>query len=581
MGEISPRKFSLYTCLLLALGTAALYWPVTGYPFINFDDAEYIYDNPVVQSGLTWEGLKWAFNGIHVSNWHPLSWLSHMLDCQWFGLEPGWHHFVNVLFHIANTLLLFIFLRNTTGAAWRSAFVAALFAWHPMHVESVAWIAERKDVLSTFFWLLALMAHVRYTQSAKAGNNESSTLNARTTLTFYGLALLCTAAALLSKPMAVTLPFTLLLVDFWPLNRLRISEFKFRVLLRLVVEKIPFFALSFALCLITFLAQRGGGAVSPVEWSSRLGNMPVAYTRYILKMFWPSDLSIVYPYVYRWPILAIAGSVLTLLLVSAMAVILLRRKPWLAAGWLWFLGTLVPVIGFVQVGAQSMADRYSYIPSIGLFVVIVWGAAEFFANRPNGKTLSGIIGGSALVACLLATSLQITHWRGSISLFLHAIQATKNNYVAHNALGKAFETRGDLVQAEELYRNAVQIEPRYAVSQYNYGLILVALGKEDEALEHLAAAAQLDPNNADAQFNLGIFFLQKERLTNAAQCFEATLKIRPGFATGHYRLGQALAKQNNFPGAAAQFRVAIRLQPDYAEAKAELNALLAEHPELR
>jgi Tfp pilus assembly protein PilF len=587
MGQISTRKVSLYVCLLLALGTAALYWPVTGYSFINFDDSEYIYDNSVVQAGLSWEGLKWAFNGIHVSNWHPLTWLSHMLDCQWFGLKAGWHHFVNVLFHIANTLLLFVFLRNTTNSQWRSAFVAALFAWHPLHVESVAWIAERKDVLSTFFWLLALLAYVRYAKSVASdecrvpSDGAASPPVTRHPSLFYTIALLCSAAALLSKPMAVTLPFTLLLVDLWPLKRWQFSDFNFQSLIRLVVEKIPFFALSFALCLVTFLAQRGGGAVSPVEWSSRLGNVPVAYARYISKTFWPADLAIVYPYVYRWPTLAIIGSVMLVVLISVLAVFFLRRKPWLASGWFWFLGTLVPVIGFVQVGAQSMADRYSYIPSIGLFVVIVWAAADFFAARPNGKILIGLVGGSALAACALATSLQITHWRGSISLFLHAIQVTENNYVARNALGKAFEIRGDLAQAEELYREAVHIEPRYAVSQYNYGLILVALGKDNEALAHLAAAAQLDPNNADAQFNLGIFFLQKDHPAEALQCFQATLKIRPDFAAAHYRLGQALAKLNQFPDAIVQFREALRLQPDLAEARQALDALLAAHPGLK
>jgi len=586
MAKITSRKFFLCACLLLALGTAALYWPVTGYPFINFDDGEYIYENPVVQAGLTVEGLKWAFDGIHVSNWHPLAWLSHMLDCQLFGLKAGGHHFVNLLFHIANTLLLFIFLRGTTSALWRSAFVAALFAWHPLHVESVAWIAERKDVLSTFFWLLTLLAYARYARGA-AGDANAGQANIVTPLDtrhrglFYALALLCAAGALLSKPMAVTLPFTLLLVDLWPLKRMDFSEFKIRILIRLVVEKIPFFALSFALCLVTFLAQRGGGAVSPVEWSSRLGNVPVAYARYISKTFWPSDLAIVYPYIYQWPALAIIGSVLLVVLVSTLAVIFLRRKPWLAAGWFWFLGTLVPVIGFVQVGAQSMADRYSYVPSIGLFVVIVWATAGFFAARPNGKALIGLLGGTALVVCALATSLQISHWRGSISLFLHATQVTKNNYVANNALGKAFETRGELTRAAELYREAVLIEPRYAVSQYNYGLILVSLGRTDEALEHLAAAAQLDPNNADAQFNLGIFFLQQERFTNAMQCFEATLKLRPNFAAGHYRLGQALAKQDQLPAAAAQFREALRLQPDLAEAQQELDALLTAQPALK
>jgi hypothetical protein len=372
MTEPRSNRFFLFACLVLALGTAALYWPVAGYPFINFDDGDYIVDNPVTQAGLTANGFVWAFNGIHVGNWHPLTWLSHMLDCQIFRLNAGGHHLVNVLFHLANALLLFVFLRRTTGAEWRSAIVAALFAWHPLHVESVAWIAERKDVLSTFFWLLTLLAYTRYAQDVRRdawrATNDTDAVPPPVTRhpsLFYGLALLGTTAALLSKPMAVTLPFTLLLVDLWPLNRMRNAAFGVRNLMRLVIEKIPFFALSFALCLVTFLVQHTAGAVSPVEWSSRLGNVPVAYARYLAKTFWPTDLAIVYPYVYRWPTLAIVGSGLMLILVTTLAIVLVRRKPWLASGWLWFLGTLVPVIGLVQVGAQAMADRYSYIPSIG------------------------------------------------------------------------------------------------------------------------------------------------------------------------------------------------------------------------
>jgi tetratricopeptide (TPR) repeat protein len=398
---------------------------------------------------------------------------------------------------------------------------------------------------------------------------------------FYALALLCSAAALLSKPMAVTLPFTLLLVDLWPLQRFKICDLRFAILRRLLLEKIPFFALSFALCLVTFLAQRGGGAVSTVEWSSRLGNVPVAYARYLSKTFWPSDLSIIYPYVYQWPAPAIIGSVLLVILVSALALVFLRPKPWLAAGWFWFLGTLVPVIGLVQVGAQSMADRYSYVPGIGLFVVVVWVAADFFATRPNGKLLSGMVGGSALAGCVLTASVQITHWQGSISLFLHAIEVTKNNYVAENALGKAFELKGELARAAALYQDAVRIEPRYAVSRYNYGLALIALGRKEEALEHLAAAARLDPRNADAQFNLGVFFLQQKRFADAAECFEATLKLRPESATAHSRLGQTLVQLGKFSEAAAQFREALKWQPDLAEAKQELDALRREHPELK
>ena len=336
-----------------------------------------------------------------------------MIDCQLFGLNAGGHHLVNVLFHIANTLLLFAFLRSATGFEWRSAFVAALFAWHPLHVESVAWIAERKDVLSTFFWLLTIIAYAQE-QGARSKEQNSVSRNPCSLphspcSKFYFAALVFCALALLSKPMAVTLPFTLLLVDVWPLGRIQNSEFRIQNFKNLLLEKIPFFLLALALCAVTFLAQRSAGAVSPMEWSCRLGNVPVAYLRYLGKTFWPADLSLVYPYVYHWPILAIAGSVLLLVWVSALALVLLRRQPWLAAGWFWFLGTLVPVIGFVQVGAQSMADRYFYIPSIGLFVVLVWGAAELCALWPKGKLILTIAGGSGLLGCVLATSLQITY----------------------------------------------------------------------------------------------------------------------------------------------------------------------------
>ena len=307
----------------------------------------------------------------------------------------------------------------------------------------------------------------------------------------------------------------------------------------------------------------------------------MAYARYLEKAFWPADLAIVYPYVYHWPAPAIAGSVLLLAIVSVLALVLLRRRPWLAAGWFWFLGTLVPVIGFVQVGAQSMADRYFYIPGIGLFVVLVWGAAELCAARPNGKMVLALAGGSALVGCLFAASLQISYWRSSADLFLHALNVTQNNYVADNALGKVFEKNGDNVAALVLYREAVRIEPRYTVSQFNLGISLIAVGRKDEAFEHLAAAAKLDPGNADAQFNLGVFFLQNQRWPEAARCFEATLKLRPEFAPAHAHLAETLVKQGKFPEAAAQYREALRLKPDFDKANIELAGLLAEHPELR
>jgi Tfp pilus assembly protein PilF len=574
MTRVRPdRRFFLLACLVLALGTLVLYSPVAQFSFIDFDDDEYVSNNPVTQAGLTCPGLRWAFNGIHVGNWHPLSWLSHMADCQFFGLHAGAHHLVNVAFHIANTLLLFALLRGLTGAAWRSAFVAALFAWHPLHVESVAWVAERKDVLSTFFWLLTIAAYVRYVALSKIQDPKSKA--------FYTLALLGCAAALLSKPMAVTLPFTLLLLDIWPLGR--ISNFKFQIsnCRWLLLEKIPFFLLALALCAVTFLAQHGVGAMSPLAWSIRLGNVPVAYLRYLGKTFWPADLAIVYPYVYHWPAAAVAGAVLLLVLVSALALVLVRRQAWFAVGWFWFLGTLVPVIGFVQVGAQAMADRYFYIPSIGLFIVLVWGVAEYCAGKANGKLLLSLVGGGALAGCVLAASAQIENWRNSASLFLHALSATQNNYVADNALGKAFERAGDNARALALYREAVRIEPRYAVSQYNLGLALIGSGRKDEALEHLAAAAQLDPGNADAQFNLGVFFSQNHRRPDAVRCFEAALAVRPDFAIAHARLAETLLALGKFPEAAAHFRESLRQQPEQPKVKAELAELLATQPGLK
>jgi protein O-mannosyl-transferase len=566
----TDKKFFWLACCVLALGTLALYAPVAHFAFIDFDDDEYVWNNPITSAGLTWQGFVWAFNGIHVGNWHPLSWLAHELDCQLFGLRAGAHHLVNVAFHIANTVLLFALLRRLTGAAWRSAVVAAFFAWHPLHVESVAWIAERKDVLSTFFWLLALMAYVRFANLSKVQSPKSKV--------FYTLALISTAAALLSKPMAVTLPFTLLLLDLWPLERFQVSSFKFQVFFKLIIEKIPFFVLSLALCAVTFLAQHGAGAMSSLELSIRLANVPVAYLRYLEKTFWPADLSIIYPYVYHWPALLVAGAVGLLALVSGLALWQLRGKSWFAFGWFWFLGTLVPVIGFIQVGAQAMADRYFYIPSIGLFIALVWGAAEFCAARPNGKTILSLLGGAALAGCVLVTSLQISVWQNSQTLFLHALGVTHDNYVADNALGKAFERDGDGARALVLYREAVRIEPRYPISQYNLGLALIGFGLKDEALEHLAAAAHYDPRNADALFNLGVFFAQNARLPDAVNCFNAALAVRPEFAAAHARLAETLVKLGKISEAEQHFREALRWQPDLPDVKKELDALPAAPP---
>ena len=393
---------------------------------------------------------------------------------------------------------------------------------------------------------------------------------------FYALALFFFTLGLLSKPMVVTLPFVLLLLDVWPLNRFSLPSAK-----HLLLEKIPFFALSLAASLVTFIAQKSSGAVSPVELSTRLMNAAEAYPRYISKTLWPVDLSIIYPYRYDWPMTAVAGAVLLLLAISFLAVKFIRQTPWLFTGWFWFLGCLVPVIGLVQVGAASIADRYTYLPGIGLAIVIVWGAEFYSARRPGLKKFIAPAGGIILAACLAVTSIQISYWRDSFSLFLHALNVTSNNYVADNCLGEAFEKAGEPKEALVLYQEAVRIEPRYGVSQFDLANELMSIGRRAEALSHFEAAAIAIPNNSDFQFDLGLCLLQSGKPTPAVDCFNRALQIQPDFAPAQFYLAEALAKIGRFAEAASHCREALRLQPDFADAQKELNQLLAAHPELR
>jgi len=585
MTEARPKNYFALICLVLALGTTALYWPIISHPFIIFDDEEYVTANAHVTSGLSWENFRWAFEGAHAANWHPLTWLSHQLDCTLFWLNAGGHHLVNLLFHVANTLLLFVFLRGATGAVWRSALVAALFAWHPLHVESVAWASERKDVLSTFFWLLTLMAYVRYARNRN--------------WFVYSAALIFFALGLMSKPMVVTLPFVLLLLDFWPLRR--ISNWEFQIsnpetsqgapapslqssTYSLLLEKIPFFLLAIGGCAATLLAQSGGGAISQTPLTELFANAALAYARYVAKTFWPTDLAIVYPHPRHWSLVLALGATALLAVWTMLCVRNWRRNPFLAFGWFWFLGTLVPTIGLIQVGAQSMADRYTYIPSIGFFIALVWGAAEFCATKPRGNVIYLICAGSALIGCLLTASIQISFWRDSTGLFLHALEVTQDNYVAANTLGKAFEKTGDpkdKIRARVLYREAVRLEPRYPHGQFNLAMSLLEFGETAEALQHLKAAADLEPRDPDIQFDLGIYFTQHASWTNAAICFSNSIAIRPDFAPAQCNFAATLANLGRFAEAAPHYREALRLKPDFTDAKKQLNRLLTDHPELR
>src|SRR5665213_3466756 len=558
------QKNFILICLVLALGTAALYWPVTRNGFVNFDDEEYITGNAHVTSGLTWTNVVWAFKSGEAANWHPLTWISHMVDCDLYGPNPGGHHLTNLLFHVANTLLLFLLLNQMTGAPWRSAFVAAFFAWHPLHVESVAWASERKDVLSTFFFLLTLLAYARYAK--KPG------------VTPYLLALLFFTLGLMSKPMVVTLPFVLLLLDFWPLRRIYDLRFTIYDLKSVLLEKIPFFVLAAAASAVTFLVQKTGGAVWSSGWGLRLENIVLAYVRYISKLFLPRDLAVVYSYPHQWPAWLAAGAALLLLTWTALTLYRARENPYLPVGWLWFLGTLVPTIGIVQVGAQSIADRYTYIPSIGFFIVVVWGASDLANRWPAKRKFLPFAGAVALIGCIGATSVQITYWHDSETLFLHAIGVTTDNYVAENCLGKAFENDGQNERARALYTDAVKIEPRYPLAQFNLALCLLSFGETNEALDHLRAAARLEPHDPDIQYDLGLYFSQHGSPDDAVHTFEAALADRPDFPQAQTALGTVLTKQKKFVQAVSHFAATVRLKPDDADARFNLGlALLDSH----
>ena len=599
-----PTRNQLFAaiCLTLALVTLVVYWPITHHGFTNFDDDGYITGNSHVKSGLTWSGMVWAFKNTEAVNWHPLTWISHMLDCQLFGLNPGGHHLTNLLFHIANTLLLFLLLNELTGALWRSAFVAALFAWHPLHVESVAWAAERKDVLSAFFWMLTLMAYARYAQrvtsdqpSPRFGTagkwhvtGTASILSPVTRLPaealakaghpslYYWLALLFFAFGLMSKPMVVTLPFVLLLLDFWPLKRLQLQS-SGRAVASSVFEKLPFFALAVTGSVVTYLIQKSCGAVwssDALPFHARVANALLAYVRYLSKTFWPADLAVIYPYPRHWPVMAVIGAALMLAIWSGLFIWRARQNPYLLVGWFWFLGTLVPVIGLVQVGSQSMADRYMYIPSIGLFILVVWGLNDLPGSWPQKQKIVTLVGTVALAVCLACTWVQIKYWQDSISLFRHAMEVTTDNHVACACLAQALDAIGQEDEALILCTNALRIEPNYPPGQFFLGMILLKQGKSEEAFSHLSAAARLAPFDTTIHYNFGKVLLDFDRPKEAAACFIVTLDNNPNFTEAHNGLGKAYWKQGKLDQATNQLSQAVTLEPDNPQFHYDLGTVL-------
>ena len=547
----------LLICCLLAATTLAVYWPVRQYGFIAYDDPDFVSRNPHVRTGLTWENLKCAWSAPLVGLWHPVTALSLMLDCELFGPKPGPLHLVNAAFHLANGLLLFLLLEHMTGAAWRSALAAALFALHPLRVESVAWIAERKDVLSVFFFLLTLLAYARYVQSKVqsegrgsrvegGGAAEASTLDhfhaPRSTLhapIWYVLALVFFALGLMSKPMLITLPFVLLLLDYWPLGRpeLKIKNLKLRTSFPLLREKLPFFALSAVSCWIVARLGKSEGMIvaeGQMTLTERLAISITNYLKYLGKACWPTDLAVLYPNPGRhypvsdhWPGWQVAAAVLLLAVLSAFCLCQLRRRPFLAVGWFWYLGTLVPVIGLFE-WEHALADRYTYIPMIGPVVALVWLAAELWGpGRRRRAALAGL-GGGAVAACVLLTRHQLQYWRDTVTLFEHTVAVTADNPVAQCNLG--------------------------------YGLVLE--GKPDWAGPHYLAALAIRPHYKQALSNLGALLKYKQLWPQAAARYEAVLQRDPSFYLAHLALAEILPRLGRFQEAAAHMEEALKLKPD-------------------
>jgi Tfp pilus assembly protein PilF len=561
-----------WLALLLGTVTLALYLPLLHCDFINYDDPDYITANPRMTTGLTLDNVAWAFTTGQAGNWHPLTWLSLMLDASLFGPGAAGFHFTNLLLHTANTLLLFGWLFQLTGAKWRAAAVAALFAWHPVHVESVAWVSERKDVLSTAFGFLTLWLYIIYFQSGE----ESKVRPARGRI-WYGLSLLAFALGLLSKPMLVTWPAVLLLLDYWPLSRFQPGRRK-----QLILEKIPFAVLALAACGVTFMVQRHGGAVAEVAElppGLRAGNILLSYVRYLGKLFWPADLAVFYPYSGYWPLPQVLLAATLLAGLTLLCWAGRRRHPWLLFGWLWYLGTLVPVIGLVQVGDQAMADRYTYIPSVGILIILVWAAREL-ARLARVPALTLTVPIAALLSCLIITRLQLRYWQNSESLFRHALAVTRNNFLAHFNLGCDLLNRGQASPAAQEFRATLRLLPNFAPAHYNLGQALNQQGQAAAAILEFQETLRLQPDYADAHNNLGIAFSQTGRPDQAIHEFQETLRLAPNWAATHYNLGILLLKQGQTSAAHDQFLAAIQCQPDYPEAHNLLGFILAESGQL-
>lgn len=609
---VMNRHRDLLICLFLTSAVLLVYWNVQFFSFINYDDNLFVTKNNHVRSGLTLKGAAWAFSSFDpTGNWYPLTWISLMLDSSVYGVNAGGYHWTNLLLHIANTLLLFILLKRMTADPWQSCFVAAIFAIHPLHVESVAWIAARKDVLSGFFFMLTLLAYERY--AANPGIMKYISVMAMLLL------------GLMSKPMLMTMPFVMMLLDFWPLQRISGSSpeeetdqagqgqrpYSRKSINNLLMEKIPLLALVLIMVFITFLAQQKTGSIpslAELPLQSRAANALNAFYCYMQKTFWPESMAVFYPYVGQWSWLQLVFIASVLTAISIIALAAYRRFPYLTVGWLWYTGTLVPVIGLIQIGSQSMADRYTYIPLIGLFMMVSWGAGNLAEKRESLKKPAAMIAGATIMIFMLLSFRQVQYWRDSSSLFEHAIRVTKGNYLAHGNLGVALMNEGKFEDALVHFHAYKKIRPGEAGNYYNMGVALLRTGRYDEAISHFQKAVKIKPDYADAHAGIGETYLamarikeaeikfrdalkfdpakmgalnnlinaliQQGRIDEAISLCRKALKDAPNSADTYNNLGVALALKGDIQEAVKQFDTALKIKPDFPMARANLSKLM-------
>ncbi|HWB61754.1 MAG TPA: tetratricopeptide repeat protein [Chthoniobacteraceae bacterium] len=569
------KRFVTLGCLALFAAVFCVFLPCLHDGFVNLDDPIYVLANPHIQHGPDGAMARWAFTTGYASNWHPLTWLSLAEDWRIFGATARGYHFVNIALHAAAAALLFLCMLQMTGAFWRSWWVAAIFGVHPLRVESVAWISERKDVLGAVFWMLALLFYIRWVKSSAPPAKGN-----RMPYGQYALSLLFFALGLMSKPMLVTLPFTLLLLDYWPLGRWMDRAKRSRLL----VEKIPFFALSLLVCVVTYHAQQHGGALTigtlKLDFGERIANACVAYTRYLGKFFLPMRLAAIYPLPLggKWPVAAVAASAVYLAVITGLVIGAARRLPYLATGWFWYLGTLVPVIGLVQVGVQSMADRYTYVPSIGLAVALAWGVCEIASRSRIPKIVTGLAGVAALVVCACLTVRQAGYWKDSRTLFARTLAVTRANPLAEMNYGCALADDNELDDAIRHFQRALAFAPDLAEAHYNLGIALYNRNDFQGALDHFESALATKPSDASAHYYAGLCFAEMRKWDDAVTQFRETSQLNPDFEQAHFHLGSALARVGDIAGALGQFREALRLNPKDTSAQENIDELQAMLP---